>query len=106
MYAIAHYYDRNNARVPTAGSMTAVVISDLRTVKGIWRRAINRDNSNGRGGLFAIEIGQHAENRYDAPDFVYVSRNDAHGFSNRLTRSYLPFLTLADEHNKRLTVNA
>lgn len=93
MYAIASYWDEKNTRVPFIGTTCQVVISDLKTVRGIVRRAIRHANRYGRGHLFGIEVWTEPDRKYSAPSYMYRSEKNG----DRIVRVYVPLLELARE---------
>jgi hypothetical protein len=93
MYAIAHYKTPDGKNVPTCGSMTKSVIH-LKTLRGIWNRARAEVGTLGRGDLFAVEVWNHEDRKYDKPDSVYIPGG------LYMVRSFLSFYALVEQFNR------
>ena len=97
MYAIATYRTTDGKYVPTSGGMYAAVIADLKTLRGVHRRALRLANKHGRGDLFGFEIWNGRGDHYGTPVAVYTARK-LDGVECRV-RQYLPLETLAAKAN-------
>lgn len=94
MYAIAHYKNHDSKRVFAGSPVWSVVIRDLKTIRGIFNRARTSAGSGERGDLFAVEVWNHEDRKYDKPDSVYVPGG------LYMVRSFLSFYALVEQFNR------
>lgn len=94
MYAIAYYTNPTSNYVSAVGTNTRIVISTLKTTRGIIARAKAQELTRGKGTLFGLELWRNRENIYKPADLTFMAEN------GRMPLQGLPLSLLIDHHNQ------